>query len=62
MMGRPRKTEAQYLSEYGCVIFEILCGTPYRKIAEQYGVGVCTVQRLHNMGLHHTLLSELHRE
>ena len=51
-MARPKKTEGQYLSEYGGVILEIGYGTPYRTIAAEYGIGVSTVQRLANMGLH----------
>lgn len=54
-MGRPRKTKWEYLDEYGCVILAIRWGIPYRKIAAEYGVGVSTVQRLANMGLHLSL-------
>ena len=61
-MARPKKTEDQYLDEYGWVLLELLYGTPYRKIAASYGIGVCTVQRLHNMGLHLVLMSKMHRE
>lgn len=50
-MARPKKTEKQYLAQYGGVILEINAGTPYRKIAEMYGVGLSTVQRLANKGL-----------
>ena len=51
-MARPKKTDGQYLSEYGGVILEIAYGTPYRTIAAEYGIGVSTVQRLANKGLH----------
>lgn len=51
-MARPHKTREQYQKEYAGVIVEIHSGTPYRKIAEEYGVGVSTVQRLHNMHLY----------
>lgn len=51
-MARPKKTREQYLKEYAVIIAEIYSGTPYRKIAEEYGVGVSTVQRLHNMHLY----------
>lgn len=51
-MARPRKTREQYLKEYASVIAEIHSGTPYRRIAEEYGVGVSTVQRLANMNLY----------
>lgn len=51
-MARPKKTREQYLKEYAAIIVEIHSGTPYRKIAEEYGVGVSTVQRLHNMHLY----------
>ena len=59
-MARPKKTEGQYLSEYAGVILEIGYGTPYRTIAKEYGVGVCTVQRLAKMGLHLYLIREIH--
>ena len=51
-MARPKKTEKQYLSQYGAVIREINSGTSYRKIASLCGVGVSTVQRLVKMGLY----------
>lgn len=51
-MARPKKTREQYLKEYARVIAEIHSGTPYRRIAEEYGVGVSTVQRLANMHLY----------
>lgn len=60
-MGRPKKTESQYLAEYSGVILGIVSGIPYRKIAEEYGCGVSTVQRLHNMGLHLHLVSDMHK-
>lgn len=46
-MARPKKTNAQYLKEYGEVIAELKRGTPYRTIARIYQIGVSTVQRLH---------------
>ena len=51
-MARPKKTEGQYLSEYGGPILALRFGIPYRTIAAEYGIGVSTVQRLANMGLH----------
>ncbi len=51
-MARSKKTMEQYLKEYVAIIAEIHSGTPYGKIAEEYGVGVSTVQRLHNMHLY----------
>lgn len=51
-MARPHKTREQYQKEYAGVIVEIHSGTTYKKIAEEYGVGVSTVQRLHNMHLY----------
>lgn len=47
-MARSKKT----MKEYVAIIAEIHSGTPYGKIAEEYGVGVSTVQRLHNMHLY----------
>ena len=57
-MARPHKTREQYLKEYASVIAEIYSGAPYRRIAEEYGVGVSTVQRLHNMHLY-PILTEM---
>ena len=51
-MARPKKTNAQLIKEYGTVIAEINSGTPYRKIARTYGIGLSTVQRLANRGLY----------
>lgn len=51
-MARPRKTDADLIKEYGEVITEIHSGTPYRKIAELYGVGLSTVLRLAKRGLY----------
>ena len=45
-MARPIKTREQYLNQYGAVLTEIHSGTPYRKIASLYKVGLSTVQRL----------------
>lgn len=50
-MGRPRKTREQYVKEYLGVIEAINLGIPYRKVAEIYGIGLSTVQRLVNKGL-----------
>ena len=54
-MARPKKTEGQYLSEYGGPILALRFGVPYRTIAKMYGVGVSTVQRLANKGLFLTM-------
>ena len=51
-MARTKKTEGQFLSEYGGPILALRLGIPYRTIAAEYGIGVSTVQRLANMGLH----------
>ena len=45
-MGRPIKTNIQYLREYRSVLREIAAGTSYRTISRVYGVGVSTVWRL----------------
>lgn len=52
MVGRPKKTNIQLIKEYGAVIAEINAGTPYRKIASMYGIGLSTVQRLANRSLY----------
>lgn len=51
-MGRPRKTDAQLIREYGIIISEINAGTPYRKIASSYRIGLSTVLRLAKRGLY----------
>ena len=50
-MARPKKTRDQYIQEYRGVIEAINYGIPYRKIAEFYGLGLSTIQRLANMKL-----------
>ena len=51
-MGRPRKTKEQYMREYWMVLDALRSRMPYRKIAERFGVGISTVQRLAKMDLH----------
>lgn len=51
-MARPKKTKEQYLREYWRVLDALRSRMPYRKIAERFGVGISTVQRLAKMDLH----------
>ena len=51
-MARPRKTDADLIREYGIIISEINAGTPYRKIASTYRIGLSTVLRLAKRGLY----------
>lgn len=50
--GRPKKSIRQYFMEYWDVLAEISAGTPYRKIASSYRIGLSTVQRLAKRGLY----------
>lgn len=47
-MARPKKTTEQYLKEYWKVIDAIKSEVPYRSISKHFGIGLSTVQRLHN--------------